>query len=114
MKAQLSDRTLVERLLPSRNDNRQDRAEAWSGGAELTVAAATGLGDLTADPGGFVGQTLRLEDLTEGLQLHDVTHLRGRAVPFNEIAGLRGHAGPLPASLHPSRSGSPPGRAWCR
>ena len=30
MKAQTSDRTLVERLLPSRNDNPQDRAEAWS------------------------------------------------------------------------------------
>ena len=30
MNAQLSDRTLVERLLPSRNANRQDRAEAWS------------------------------------------------------------------------------------
>jgi RNA polymerase sigma factor (sigma-70 family) len=30
VKAQLSDRTLVERLLPSRNDNRQDRADAWS------------------------------------------------------------------------------------
>ena len=30
MKAQLSDRTLVERLLPSRNGNRQDRADAWS------------------------------------------------------------------------------------
>mgnify|MGYP001822429162 CR=1 FL=1 len=30
MKAQLSDRTLVERLLPSRNETRQDRAEAWS------------------------------------------------------------------------------------
>ena len=30
MKAQLSDRTLVERLLPSRNEDRQDRADAWS------------------------------------------------------------------------------------
>ena len=30
MKAQLSDRTLVERLLPSRNQNREDRADAWS------------------------------------------------------------------------------------
>ena len=30
MNAQLSDRTLVERLLPSRNGNRQDRADAWA------------------------------------------------------------------------------------
>ena len=29
MKAQGSDRTLVERLLPSRNKNPQDRADAW-------------------------------------------------------------------------------------
>ena len=30
MKAQRSDRTLVERLLPSRNANPQDRADAWA------------------------------------------------------------------------------------
>jgi len=30
VKAQLSDRTLVERLLPSQNHNPQDRADAWA------------------------------------------------------------------------------------
>ena len=30
VKAQLSDRRLVERLLPSQNKNRQDRADAWA------------------------------------------------------------------------------------
>jgi hypothetical protein len=42
-------------------------AASWSGGAALTVPQATPLAELVADPGRFVGQTLRLEGQVTGV-----------------------------------------------
>jgi hypothetical protein len=45
----------------------ESAAAGWSGGAALTVAQVTPLADLVADPGRFVGQTVRLEGQVTGV-----------------------------------------------